>query len=141
MGLGRISRFVKVPAGARRLPVMRLGTHGQKALAPSMELLRDFAAAKKALRKEGMAPAAAHAETFRRVDYARRFRGQILGDPRAVEALRSVIGESKRGDLYLMCMCPPRTPDRACHTYLLLDLARELDPSVELLPEPVPGLL
>jgi hypothetical protein len=37
-----------------------------------------------------------------------------------------------------MCMCPYRTPGRACHTYALLDLARELDPSVRELPEPAP---
>ena len=139
MGLGRISRFVKVPAGARRLPVMRLGTQGEKALAPSMRLLADFTDVKKRLKQEGMSAGPAHAETFRRVDYARRFCEQILGDPAAVKALRSVIEESKRGDLYLMCMCPPRTPDRACHTYLLLDLARELDPAVGILPEPGPA--
>ena len=37
------------------------------------------------------------------------------------------------------CACARyRTPGRACHTYALLDLARELDPTVRELPEPTP---
>jgi hypothetical protein len=52
--------------------------------------------------------------------------------------LRTILEEAARGDLYLMCMCPYRTPGEACHTYLLLELARELVPSLEILPEPPP---
>jgi hypothetical protein len=37
-----------------------------------------------------------------------------------------------------MCMCPYRTPGEACHTYLLLELARELDAGLTILPEPPP---
>ena len=39
------------------------------------------------------------------------------------------MAEARTGDVYLMCMCGYRTPGRACHTYALLDLARELDPT------------
>jgi hypothetical protein len=35
-------------------------------------------------------------------------------------------------------MCPYRTAGDACHTYVLLDLARELDPALTILPEPRP---
>ena len=48
------------------------------------------------------------------------------------------MAEARTGDVYLMCMCGYRTPGRACHTYALLDLARELDPTVRELPEPAP---
>jgi hypothetical protein len=40
-----------------------------------------------------------------------------------------------------MCMCPYRTRGEACHTYLLLELARELDPALTILPEPRPRRL
>ncbi len=48
------------------------------------------------------------------------------------------MAEARTGDVYLMCMCGYRTPGRACHTYALLDLARELDPTLRELPEPAP---
>jgi len=82
---------------------------------------------------------AAHAEAFRRVRYRDRFLRQIRSDPAAVRALRDVIARAKTENLHLMCMCPPRTRDRACHTYLLLDLAREIDPRVCILDEPSTG--
>ncbi len=136
MGLGRTSRFVKLPEGARRLSVMRLGTAGEKALAPSRELLSDFKKAKARLLKGGKTAAEAHAGAFGETDYRARFLRQIRSDPAAMRALRDVIARAKREDLYLMCMCPPRTPDRACHTYLLLELAREVEPDVRIIPEP-----
>jgi hypothetical protein len=49
-----------------------------------------------------------------------------------------VVEEARSGDVYLMCMCPYRTPGEACHTYLLLELARELDAGLTILPEPPP---
>ena len=67
-----------------------------------------------------------------------RFRKEIRSSPAAVSVLREVIAESKTRDVYLMCMCRYRTRERACHTYLLLDLARGLDRSVRFLAEPVP---
>jgi hypothetical protein len=136
MALGRTSRFVKLPPGARRVSVMRLGTAGIKALAPAMDLLLDFKKAKSALVKGGMKADAAHAEAFRRVDYRDRFLRQIRSDPAALRALRDVIARAKTEDLFLMCMCPPHTRDRACHTYLLLELARETEAGVAFLEEP-----
>ena len=53
-----------------------------------------------------------------------------------MQALRTIVEEARSGDVYLMCMCPYRTQGEACHTYLLLELARELDPDLALLPEP-----
>jgi hypothetical protein len=48
------------------------------------------------------------------------------------------MAEARTGDVYLMCMCGYQTPGRACHTYALLDLARELDPTLRELAEPAP---
>lgn len=139
MGLGRTTRFAPLPRGARRVSVMRLGTAGGlKVLAPSAALLQAFMAKKRALVTAGMDGDEAHAEASRQIGYRARFRKEILSKPAAVKALREVIAESETGDLYLMCMCPYKTREQACHTYLLLELARELDPSVRLLPEPVP---
>ena len=55
-----------------------------------------------------------------------------------MEALRSLVTEARERDVYVMCMCSYRTPDEACHTYLLLELAREIDSGIEILPEPRP---
>ena len=118
---------------------MRLGTGaGLKVLAPSASLLRAFMARKRTLVKAGIHADEAHAEASRLSNYRDRFRKEIVSKPSAVKALREVIAESKTGDLYLMCMCPYKTRGEACHTYHLLELARELDPSVRLLPEPAP---
>jgi len=117
---------------------MRSGTGGLKVLAPSAGLLEEFTAEKRALTKAGMAADAAHAEAARRVDYRARYREEILSCAEAVRALRDLVAEAKTRDVYLMCMCPYRTRERACHSYHLLDLARELDPTVRLLEEPPP---
>ena len=138
MGLGRTTRFAPLPPGARRVSVMRLGTAGLKVLAPSTRLLQAFAGRKRALEKTGLQADEAHARASRETDYRRRYLDEIRAKPVALRALRELIAESRAGDVYLMCMCPYRTREEACHTYLLLDLARELDPSVRLLPEPAP---
>jgi hypothetical protein len=117
---------------------MRAGTSGIKALAPSPELLGDFQAKKRALVRAGKAADAAHAEAHRALGYRERYLAEIKARPEALAALRALIAEARTADVYMMCMCPYRTPGRACHTYALLDLAREHDPAVRELPEPVP---
>ena len=139
VGLGRITRFAATPAGARRVNVMRAGSAGVKALAPPADLFADFTREKGAARRAGASPEAAHAEAFRHTRYRARFRRSILESAEARAALRALIEESKARDVYVMCMCPYRTPGDACHTYLLLELAREQDPAVRLLPEPRPA--
>lgn len=138
MGLGRTTRFAAMPAGARRVSVMRAGPTGLKVLAPPPDLFQDFARAKALLRK-GKRPAAdAHAEAFQQSRYRERFLTAVRESAEARAALRALVEEARTRDVYLMCMCPYRTPGEACHTYLLLELARELDPGVRLLPEPRP---
>jgi hypothetical protein len=117
---------------------MRAGAGGIKALAPSGDLLAEFQARKRALVRAGTAPDAAHAAAHRAMGYRERYLDEIKARPGALAALRQLIAGARAGDVYLMCMCPYRTPGRACHTYALLDLARELDPSIRELPEPVP---
>jgi hypothetical protein len=140
MGLGRTTRFAPLPAGARRVSVMRAGTAGIKVLAPSDALLGEFQARKRALVRAGAAADAAHAETHRAIGYRERYLDEIRTRPGALPALRRLMAEARAADVYMMCMCAYRTPGRACHTYALLDLARELDPSVRELPEPKPGV-
>lgn len=138
MGLGRITRFAPTPAGGRRVNVMRSGRAGVKALAPPADLFADFGRAKVEARRTGASAAEAHATAFRRTRYRARFRRHILSSLDSREALRTLVEESRARDVYLMCMCPYRTPGQACHTYLLLDLAREMDPAVRIVPEPAP---
>jgi hypothetical protein len=138
MGLGRTTRFAPLPAGARRVSVMRAGAAGIKTLAPSDALLTEFQARKRVLVQAGTAADRAHAEAHRAMGYRDRYVAEIRTRPGAIEALRQLVAESRTADVYLMCMCAYRTPGRACHTYALLDLARELDPRVRELPEPAP---
>lgn len=120
------------------MSVMRAGTAGIKALAPSDALLAEFQARKRALVRVGAASEAAHAEAHRAMGYRERYLEEIRTRPGALAALRQLVADSRTADVYLMCMCAYRAAGRACHTYALLDLARELDPSVRELPEPAP---
>ncbi len=139
MGLGRITRFARTPKGARRVGVMRRGTVGLKELAPSLALLAAFERRKKALIAGGVDRDEAHARAADRCDYRERFKREIRSNPEALDALRALVAESRSRDVFLMCMCPYRTIARACHTYLLLELAAELDPAVEIIDEPAPA--
>jgi hypothetical protein len=138
MGLGRTTRFAPLPDGARRVSVMRAGAGGVKALAPSADLLAEFQARKRALVRAGARAEAAHAEAHGAMGYRARYLDEVKARPEGLAALRELLTEARNRDVYLMCMCPYRTPGRACHTYALLDLARELDPTVRELPEPAP---
>jgi uncharacterized protein YeaO (DUF488 family) len=117
---------------------MRAGTAGVKALAPSDELLAEFQARKRALMRAGATADAAHAEAHHALGYRERFLAEIRGRPDGLAALRQLVAEARTGDVYLMCMCGYQTPGRACHTYALLDLAREMDPTLRELTEPAP---
>lgn len=138
MGLGRITRFAPTPAGARRVNVMRAGRAGLKELAPPPDLFADFQREKAALKKPGRDAGQIHLETFRNVRYRERYLDAIRTNPEAMQSLRALVGDARTRDVYLMCMCSYRAPGEACHTYLLLELARELDGDLGILPEPPP---
>ena len=120
------------------MSVMRAGASGIKTLAPSDELLAEFQARKQALVRAGTAPEMAHVAAHQAMGYRGRFLDEIKARPDALAALGQLIVEARAEDVYLMCMCPWQTPGRACHTYALLDLAKELDQRVRELPEPIP---
>ena len=117
---------------------MRAGSAGVKALAPPADLFEAFRREKAALTKQGLTSDRAHAEAFRRTHYRQRFLSHIRSSASSMQALERVIADAREHDVYLMCMCPYRTADDACHSYLLLELARELEPTVTILPEPRP---
>ena len=83
---------------------------------------------------------AAHAEAHQRCSaIASATSPRSEARPEAIGgAPRRSSQEARERDVYLMCMCRYRTPGRACHTYALLELARELDHGVSELAEPVP---
>ncbi len=138
MGLGRTTRFAAAPTGSRRVSVMRAGAAGVKALAPPVDLFEAFRHEKATLKKAGASADRAHADAFTRTDYRRRFLSSVRSSPASMQALERIVAEARERDIYLMCMCPYRPPGEACHTYLLLELARELDPTLTILPEPRP---
>jgi hypothetical protein len=138
MGIGRTTRFAAAPRGSRRVSVMRAGTAGVKALAPPPGLFEAFRHEKTTLMKGGLGADRAHAEAYARTRYRQRFLDHIRSSPASMQALRALVAEARERDVYVMCMCPYRTPDHACHTYLLLELAREIDPAIEILAEPRP---
>ena len=117
---------------------MRAGAAGVKALAPPVDLFEAFRQEKAALVKSGLTAERAHAEAFTRTDYRRRFLSHVRSSPSSMQALRGIVADARERDIYLMCMCPYRMPGDACHSYVLLDLARELDPALTILPEPRP---
>src|SRR6185436_17516804 len=79
-----------------------------------------------------------HAEAHSLLGYRERYLAEIKARPDAMAALRALIAEARERDVYLMCMCRYDTPGLACHTYAVLDLARELERNVREVPEPVP---
>jgi hypothetical protein len=138
MGLGRTTRFAAAPPGSRRVSVMRAGTAGVKALAPPPDLFEAFRREKAALMKSGLGADRAHAEAYARTRYRQRFLDHMGSSPASMQALGALVAEARDRDVYVMCMCPYRTPGEACHTYLLLELAQEIDPAVKILAEPRP---
>src|SRR5262245_33710473 len=138
VGLGRTTRFAAAPPGSRRVSVMRAGTGGVKALAPPPDLFEAFRQEKAALMKHGVGADRAHADAYLRTHYRMRFLDHVRSTETSMQALRALVTEARERDVYVMCMCPYRTPGEACHTYLLLELAREIDAAIEILPEPRP---
>jgi hypothetical protein len=117
---------------------MRAGRAGLKELAPPPDLFADFQREKAALTRGNRDAARLHVETFERVGYRERYLGHIRANAQSMAALRQIVQAARSDDIYLMCMCPYQTAGGACHTYLLIELARELDPTLEILPEPRP---
>lgn len=90
-------------------------------LAPSRELLDEFIAQRKARQREGYSDREAHNQAFKDVDYRDRFNAQIESDPAAMACLEALARQdAEKQEVVLVCYCGP---GKACHRYLLLDLA------------------
>jgi len=96
---------------------------GNDELAPSDPLFRDFTERRESLEKElGRGSAEAHNQAFVDCGYARRFREQVLGDPKAVHALERLAQRARDEDVYLVCY---EGSGKACHRRILLRIAAE----------------
>lgn len=114
--LGMVKRL---PPGAEVVLVMR--GRGNDELAPSAELFREFTEAKKGFTPESGYPSPVH-YAWEKSDYERRFRAQILGDPRALARLKELSERARERDVYLVCY---EGDDKPCHRRLLLAIAEE----------------
>lgn len=97
---GYIGRWKKYPKDEVKVRVAR-----PSVLAPSKELLKDF--------KEG------------KIDwggYERRFRKEILGNPKAVARLKEIKKLAEEKDVRLICY--EKNPP--CHRFILIDLINSL---------------
>lgn len=90
-------------------------------LAPNRTLLDKFLEQRSALKQEGLSDIDAHNRAFEAVDYRARFNAQIETDPSAWERLGELAERDREHDVVLVCYCGP---DKACHRYLLLELAK-----------------
>ena len=97
---GYIGNWRKYPKDEVKVRVAR-----PSVLAPSKELLKDW--------KEGM---------IDWTEYERRFREEILGNPKAVAKLSEIKKLAKTKDVRLICYekSPP------CHRFILIDLVNTL---------------
>lgn len=114
-----LSRVKELPPDAEVVLVMR--GRGNDELAPSAELFRDFTEAKKRFTPDSGCPSPVH-YAWEKSDYERRFRAQILGDPRALARLKELSERAKARDIYLVCY---EGDDKPCHRKLLLAIAKE----------------
>jgi len=111
----------------RRLPddaevVLVMRGRGSDELAPSNELLSDFNAAKEQCSEIESDPVKVYECAWKRSDYERRFRDEILKNPRSMARLERLAEESRRKDVFLICY---ESEDKPCHRRLLLSIAEE----------------
>lgn len=123
-----LSMKSKLPAGADAVLVMH--GRGNDELAPPKELLDEFNAWKAKFRTESGYETAFHF-AWAKTDYEQRFRAHVLGNPQAVEKLRSLAERAKTRDVFLICY---EGEDKPCHRKLLLEMAKDrfgadVDPS------------
>ena len=105
----------------RRVVVNR--GRGNDELAPSEGLFRDFETHRKALEADlGRGSAEAHNRAFVACGYERRFRAQVLADPKAVPRLEKLALRARHEEVYLLCY---EGPAKACHRRILLRIAEE----------------
>ncbi len=114
-----LSMKKKLPADAETVLVIR--GRGNDELAPSKELLDEFARLKADYSPETGYPSAVH-YAWDKSNYEKRFVEQIRGNKRSMDRLRELSKKARTKDIYLICY---EGEDKPCHRRLLLQIARE----------------
>jgi hypothetical protein len=115
-----LSMKKKLPKDAETVLVMR--GRGNDELAPSKELLDEYKRQEAECAKTEKGSTEAAWCAFEAVDYERRFRALIGGNPASRERLERLAAESRERDVFLICY---EGEDKPCHRKLLLKIAEE----------------
>jgi uncharacterized protein YeaO (DUF488 family) len=115
-----LSMKSRLPDDAEAVLVMR--SRGNDELAPSSRLLEDFNAAKKQCSELASDPVKVYECAWKQSDYEKRFREEILSNPRSMARLKRLAEESKERDIFLICY---ESEDKPCHRRILLSIAEE----------------
>jgi len=115
-----LSMKKKLPNDAEVVLVMR--GRGNDELAPSKELLDDYKRQEAECAKSVKDSTEAAWCAYEAVDYERRFRALIEGNPTSLERLKRLSEESRARDIFLVCY---EGEDKPCHRKLLLKIAEE----------------
>ena len=115
-----LSRKKTLPVDAEVVLVMR--GRGNDELAPSRDLLDDFKREEAECAKTAKNATEAAWCAYEAVDYERRFRELIEGNPTSLERLKRLSEESRGRDVFLICY---EGEDKPCHRKLLLQFAKE----------------
>ena len=115
-----LSMKKKLPNDAEVVLVMR--GRGNDELAPSKELLDEYKRRKAECAKTVKDSTEAAWCAYEAVDYERRFRALIEGNPTSLERLKRLSEESLERDVFLICY---EGEDKPCHRKLLLKIAEE----------------
>jgi uncharacterized protein YeaO (DUF488 family) len=110
----------RLPDEAEAVLVMR--GRGNDELAPSKQLLDDFNVAKKECSEIESDPVKVYECAWKRSDYERRFRDEIITNPRSMARLERLSEQSRRKDIFLICY---ESENKPCHRRLLLRIAEE----------------
>jgi hypothetical protein len=124
-----LSMKKKLPNDAEVVLVMR--GRGNDELAPSKELLDEYKRREAECAKTAKDSTEAAWCAYEAVDYERRFRALIDGNPASRGRLKRLSEESRERDVFLICY---EGEDKPCHRKLLLKIAEEefgaeVDPS------------
>ncbi len=114
-----LSMKKKLPAEAEAVLVIR--GRGNDELAPSKELLDEFARLKAEYSPESGYPSAVH-YAWDKSNYEQRCLEEIRGSKRSMDRLRELSEKAKRKDIFLICY---EGEDKPCHRRLLLQIASQ----------------
>ncbi len=115
-----LSMKAKLPLDVKTVLVMR--GRGNDELAPSKKLLDDFNCYKQEFQHHPNKYPDAYWYAWDKSNYEKRFTEQILGNPKAINRLKSLAEEAKGKDIYLICY---EGEEKPCHRRLLLKIVKE----------------